>query len=84
MYAIPELKMLQAVMILEDFIKKFTSGDVFMLRSSYKVNFNVTRELTLQAISLPLFRGTSESASFFGLDYAPGVSEAELDSLFGI
>lgn len=37
MYAVPELKVLQAVIAFEDFIRKFSGGDVFMLRSAYKV-----------------------------------------------
>eukprot|EP01127_Copromyxa_protea_P015080 TRINITY_DN4291_c0_g1_i2.p1 TRINITY_DN4291_c0_g1~~TRINITY_DN4291_c0_g1_i2.p1 ORF type:complete len:1132 (-),score=299.42 TRINITY_DN4291_c0_g1_i2:188-3289(-) len=71
MYAVPELRVLQAVLLLEDFIKKFASGEVFMLRSSYKT------------ISIPLFSGIKESAQYFGIeDYVPGVPEPELDSLF--
>jgi hypothetical protein len=38
MFAVPELKgLLQAMLVLEDFIKKFSGGDVFLLRSAYKV-----------------------------------------------
>lgn len=37
MFAVPELKMLQSVLVFEDFIKKFSGGNVFMLRSAYKV-----------------------------------------------
>eukprot|EP01126_Amoeba_proteus_P001431 TRINITY_DN10412_c0_g1_i2.p1 TRINITY_DN10412_c0_g1~~TRINITY_DN10412_c0_g1_i2.p1 ORF type:complete len:743 (-),score=154.49 TRINITY_DN10412_c0_g1_i2:331-2559(-) len=70
LFALPELKYLQTLLIFEDFVKE-CSNEEHILRSSFK------------ALTVPLFKGLNESSVFFGIPtYVPGISEWELDNLF--